>query len=167
MAGRALTITSRIVFLLCGLTTLLTGVPYVLLRGADLPLESEWIIFVVTLGLLGGFSVVVASLPRSWIAKACKLERDDQRIFSTPLKVLGGFAAISYLFAVGAYFAPRSWDLNSQIMLSLCPMYVVKMTIDPPAVTVFFLLAPMNAAVYGSLGLTLGYLWLFFRRSVR
>jgi hypothetical protein len=167
MAGRALTITSRLVFLLCGLATLLTGAPYVLLRGADLPLESEWIVFVVVLALVGGFSVVVALLPRSWIAKGCKLEREDQQMFSKPLKVLGGFAAISYLFAVGAYFVPRSWDLNSQIMLSLCPMYIVKMTIDPPAVTIFFLLAPMNAAVYGSLGLTLGYMWLFFRRSVR
>lgn len=167
MAGRALTVTSRIVFILCGLTSLLTGAPYLLLRGADLPVESEWIVFVVVLGLVGGFSVVVASLPRSWIAKAGKLERDDPRVFSTPLKALGWFAAFSYLFAVGAYFAPRSWDLNPQFMLSLCPMYVVKMTIDPSAVTIFFLLAPMNAAVYGSLGLTLGYMWLFFRRSIR
>jgi hypothetical protein len=30
-------------------------------------------------------------------------------------------------------------------------------------VTTFFLLAPMNAAVYGSLGLTLGYARLAFR----
>jgi hypothetical protein len=45
-------------------------------------------------------------------------------------------------------------------MFSLCPMYIVRMTFDPPPAAVFFLLAPMNAAVYGSLGLTLGYTWL-------
>jgi hypothetical protein len=42
-------------------------------------------------------------------------------------------------------------------------MYFVKMTFDPSLVAVFFLLAPMNAAAYGSLGLTLGYAWLAFR----
>ena len=35
-------------------------------------------------------------------------------------------------------------------------------TFDPSLVAVFFLLAPMHAAVYGSLGLTLGYAWLAF-----
>jgi hypothetical protein len=41
-------------------------------------------------------------------------------------------------------------------------MYLVKMTFDPPAAAVFLLLAPMNAAVYGSLGLTVAYGWLAF-----
>jgi hypothetical protein len=152
------------VFLLCGLASLLTAVPYVLLRGADLPFESEWIIFVIALGLLGGFSIVVALLPRAWIAKVCRLDRYDQRMFSTPLKVLGGFAAIFYLFAAGAYLAPSSWNLNPQIMLSLCPMYILKMSFDPSPAKIFLLLAPMNAAVYGCLGLSLGYLWLAFRK---
>jgi hypothetical protein len=38
------------------------------------------------------------------------------------------------------------------------------MTFDPSLVSVFFLLAPMNAAVYGALGLTLGYLWMALRK---
>jgi hypothetical protein len=49
-------------------------------------------------------------------------------------------------------------------MLLLCPMYFVKMTIDPSPVAIFFLLAPMNAAVYGALGAVLGYARLAFRR---
>jgi len=164
MSGRAIRATSRIAFLLCGLTSLFTGVPYVMLRGVDLPVQSEWVIFVVALALLGVFSVVFGLLPRSWIAKACKRERDDQRLFSTPLKVLGGFAAISYLVAVVAYLAPHRWKLDPQLMLSLCPLYFVKMTFDPSPVTIFLLLAPLNAAVYGSLGLTLGYAWMAFRK---
>jgi hypothetical protein len=43
-------------------------------------------------------------------------------------------------------------------------MYLVKMTFDPSPVAIFFLLSPMNAAVYGSLGLTVGYVWLAFRK---
>ena len=152
--------TSRITFLLCGLVSLLTCVPYVILRGAELPVQSEWVIFAVALALVGVFSVTVPVLPRSWIAKACKRDRDDKQLFSAPFKLLGGFAAISYLLALVAYLAPHRWNLNPQLMFSLCPMYFVKMTFDPSLMAIFFLLAPMNAAVYGSLGLTLAYAWL-------
>jgi hypothetical protein len=164
MPGRAIRITARIAFLLCGLTSLFTGVPYVMLRGAELPVQSEWVIFVVALALVGLFSVTLAVLPRSWIAKACKKDRDDGRLFSAPLRLLGVFAAISYVLALVAYFAPHRWNLDPQLMLSLCPMYFVKMAIDPSRVAIFFLLAPMNAAVYGALGTTLGYALLAFRR---
>ena len=128
-----------------------------MLRGVDLPVQSEWVIFVVTLALVGLFSLAVALLPRSLIAKVCKKDRDDERLFSTPLIMLGSCAAISYLLALVAYFAPHSWDLNPHLVLALCPMYLVKMTFDPSAISIFLLLAPMNAAVYGSLGVTLGY----------
>jgi len=163
VAVRAIRITSRIVFLACGLISLLTGVPYAMLRGVDLPVQSEWVIFVVALALVGLFSLAVALLPRSLIAKVCKKDRDDERLFTTPLKLLGGFAAISFLLALMAYFAPHSWNLNPQLMLALCPMYLVKMTFDPSPLSIFLLLAPMNAAVYGSLGVTLGYAGLAFR----
>jgi hypothetical protein len=160
MAGRAVKIISRVVFLLCGLISLLTGVPYVILQGADLPFQSEWVIFVIALALVGGFSVVVALLPVRWIARMCRTHPDDTRLFSTPLKVLGSFAAVFYLVALVAYFAPHRWNLNPEFMFPLCPMYFIKMAFDPPPVTIFLLLAPMNAAVFGSLGLTFGYAWL-------
>jgi hypothetical protein len=163
MLGRAVRITSRIAFLLCGLISLFTGAPYVMLRGEGLPVQSEWIIFVVALGLVGVFSMTVAVLPRGWIAKACKKDRDDEQLFSAPLRLLGGFAAISYVLAVVGYLAPHRWNLDPQLMLLLCPMYFVKMMIDPSPVTIFFLLAPMNAGVYGALGTTLGYARLAFR----
>jgi hypothetical protein len=65
--------------------------------------------------------------------------------------------------AVVAYLAPRRWNLDPQLMLVLCPMYLVKMMFDPSPVFVFFLLAPMNAGVYGALGTTVGYVRLAFR----
>jgi hypothetical protein len=136
-----------------------------MLRGAELPVQSEWIIFAVALGLVGVFSLTLAVLPRSWLAKACRKDRDDKRLFSTPLKLLGIFAAIFYILALVAYFAPHSWDLDPQLMLSLCPMYFVKMTIDPSPLAIFFLLAPMNAAVYGALGASGGYALFILRRG--
>jgi hypothetical protein len=160
MSGRAVRTVARIAFLFCGLISLFTTVPYVMLRGVDLPVQSEWVIFAVVLTLVGVFSVTLAVLPRSWIAKACGKDRDDDRLFSAPLKVMGAFAAIFYLVAVIAYLAPNRWNPDPQLMLSLCPMYFVKMTFDPSPLTIFLFLAPMNAAVYGSLGLTLEYAWL-------
>jgi hypothetical protein len=164
MSARAIRITSRIASFLCGLISLFTCVPFLMLRGAELPVQSEWVIFVAALATVGLFSVTVAVLPRSWIAKACKKDRDDEQLFLAPFKWLGVFAAISYLVALVSYLAPHRWDLDPQLMFSLCPLYFVKMTFDPSLIATFFLLAPMNAAVYGSLGLTLGYAWLAFRK---
>jgi hypothetical protein len=164
MPGRPTRITARIAFFLCGATSLFTAAPYVMLRGSELPVQSEWIIFAAALGLVGLCSVTLAFLPRSWIAKACGKDRDDPRIFAMPLKMLAAFAAGFYVLALVAYFAPHNWDLNTQLMFALCPMYFVRMTIDPSPTTVFFLLAPMNAGAYGALGATLGCAWLVFRR---
>jgi hypothetical protein len=162
MSGRALRTISRIAFFLCGGTSLFTGFPYVMLQGTDMPVHRLWFLFPVALGVVGVFSLMVAVLPRSWIAKACKKDRDDKQLFSAPLKLLAVFAAIAYLLALLAYLAPHSWDLNSTLMLSLCPLYFVKLAFDPSLVAVFFMLAPMNAAVFGALGVTLGYVWLAF-----
>jgi hypothetical protein len=135
-----------------------------MLRGAELPVQSEWVLFVAILALVGLFSVTLAVLPRSWIAKAYKKDRDDERLFVGPLKWLGSFAAVSYLLALVAYLAPHRWNLDPQLMLLLCPLYFVRMTFDPSRVITFFLLAPMNAAAYGSLGLTLGFARSAFRK---
>jgi len=164
MTGRAIRVTSRIVFFICGATSLLTCAPYVILQGVALPVQSEWVIFVIALTLVGVFNLSVAVLPRSWIAKACKKDRDDERLFSAPLKMLGAFAAIAYLVALVAYLAPHSWNLNPQLMFALCQMYFLRMNFDPSLVLTLFLLAPMNAAVYGALGSTFGYAWLAFRK---
>jgi hypothetical protein len=164
MSARAIRITSRIAFFLCGVTSFFTAVPFLMLRGAELPVQSEWVLFVAALALVGLVSLSLAVLPRSWMAKACNKDRDDEMLFLGPLKWLGGFAAISYLVALVAYLAPHSWDLDPQLMFLLCPFYFVRMTFDPSLVATFFLLAPMNAAVYGALGLTLGCAWSALRK---
>jgi hypothetical protein len=162
MSGGAIRTISRIVFFLCGVTSLFTGFPYLMLQGSDMPVHRAWFLFPIALGVVGVFSVTIAVLPRSWIAKACKRDRDDRPLFLKPLQWLGSFAAIAYLLALLAYLAPHRWDLDPTLMLSLCPLYFVKLTFDPSRMAVFFMLAPMNAAVYGALGVTLGYAWLVF-----
>jgi hypothetical protein len=164
VAGRAIRNTARVIFFICGLVSLFTCVPYALLRGVDLPVESEWIAFVAVLGPIGLCSLTVAVLSNSRLARIGKMDWQDARLFATPLKLLGFFAALAYLIALFAYLAPHRWNLDPQLMLILCPMYFLKMTFDPSPTTTLFLLAPMNAAVFGSLGLTLSYGWMVLQR---
>ena len=166
MPGRASRIAFRIVSILCGLVTLVTALPYALLRGVDLPVQSEWIPFLVVLGVVGTFNIVAGCLPRTWIGKLYRKPPDDARLFSSPLKLVAWFAAISYGVAAFAYSAPSAWNLNPQVMLVLCPMYFLKMTFDPSPLAIFLLLAPMNAAVFGALGLALGALFSALRKRV-
>lgn len=165
MSPRALRITSRIVFWISGLASLVTAYLYVSEQGEDMPVQSEWIIFTVAWGLIGVVSVVAGTIPRSWIARICKSDREDRRLFSRPLTVLGIFAAIAYLVACFGFVAPHTWLPNLQLMMILCPLYLVRTLIDPSPVWIFLVLAPMNAAVFGALGLTLTYAWMAVRRQ--
>jgi hypothetical protein len=156
MSARTVRAMSRVVFFICGVISLFTAFPFAMLRGAELPVQSEWIIFVVILAVTGLFGVTVAVLPRSWIAKACGRNRDDARLFLAPLKWLGSFAAVSYCVALVAFLAPNRWNLDQQLMFPLCPLYFVKMTFDPSLAMTFLLFGPMNAGVYGAVGLIFG-----------
>ena len=49
MSASAIRTTSRIAFVLWGLISLFTGVPFLMLRGSELPDQSEWVIFVAIL----------------------------------------------------------------------------------------------------------------------
>ena len=163
MTGRSLRVSSRLVFFLCGLVSLVTAVPFALLRGVGLPYQSEWVVFVAALGVTGLLAITLAVMRISWIARLCKTEHDDVRIYSSPAKLASAFALVAYVMAVFAHFVPQAWNLNPQVMFALCPLYVVRMTFDPSASMVLFLLAPMNSATYGSLGAVLGFVWLAIR----
>ena len=65
--------------------------------------------------------------------------------------------------AVGEYFIPHQWNVNTLFLLVLCPMYLIRLTLDPPLLWVFVILAPMNAALWGAFGTVLGYVRLAFR----
>jgi hypothetical protein len=119
--------------------------------------HDQWSLIAIALMAVGGFGIVIALLPRSWIEKACRIGPDDHRLLSVPIKSLASFAVFSYLLTVGLDFAPHSWHLGPQLVFSLCPACALSITVDPSLWSVLLLLAPMNAAIYGSLGATLGY----------
>jgi hypothetical protein len=166
MAGRAVNITARILFFLSGVVSLAVAALFAMLRGSDLPSQSEWVIFTVILGLVGAISVLAAVFPAAWTARVCRV-KDKSSLFSRPLRVLGVFAVVSYLLTVAFFFTPREWNLSGYLWtFLLCPAYIVRVTLDPNAVELFLILAPIDAAGYGGIGTVVGF-WLAASRKLR
>ncbi len=157
MAGRAVNITARILFFVSGAVSLVVAALYAMLRGSDLPSQSEWVIFTVVLGLVGAVNVLVAFFPASWTARIFRV-RDKSSLFSLPFRMLGVFAVVSYLLTVGLFYTPHEWNLGGSLWtFLLCPVYLVRVTLDPNRMQIFLMFAPMNAAMYGAIGTALGF----------
>jgi len=160
MANSATGILSRLTFVVCGTISVLIGNLYRNVTGAPGPVtHAHWDALSVSLIAVGGFAVVLAMLPSSWIA----MGPGDQSPLLVPLKMLGGFAAFSYLLTVGLYFASSSWHPSPRLLFSLFPACVLTITVDPSLGSVLFFLAPVDAAIHGSVGAVVGAVLVFVR----
>jgi hypothetical protein len=75
---------------------------------------------------------------------------------SSPSKLFAWFAGCTYLWTVLLYFAPHTWHPPALLVFLLCPACLLTITVDPSFGTVLAALAPINALVYGLIGLVLG-----------
>ena len=79
--------------------------------------------------------------------------------FSKPMKLAVIFAACAYLWTVALAFVPPSRaNIPPLLVFLMCPACIFTVTVDPSFSTVAILLAPMNALVYGVIGICLGSL---------
>jgi hypothetical protein len=147
----------------CGLISVLLSRIYDALRGFDPASRGSGSLFSVALMVVGGFAVFVALLPCYWVKKAFNIQPDKST--SVPIKMLAGFAIVSYLVIVGLFFVPPSWHPSPLFIFSLCPACALTVTADPSLGTVLLGLAPLSAAVYGSLGGVLGYVSVVLRKD--
>ena len=161
MASSLIGILSRLAIFVCGMISLAVSRVYWELHNVDHAFGA-WRIFSLALMVVGGFAVAIALLPTSWVEKAFKIRPGKHPSF-VPLKMLGCFSVCSYLLSVGFYFAPRSWNPSPQLLFSICPACALAITVDVSLGTFLTLLAPLNAAVYGSVGAALGYVLVVFR----
>lgn len=162
MASSLLGLPSRLAFFVCGMISVALSRIYFALQGLDPSSHRWWSLFSRILVAVGGFAIVIAVLPGSWVEKLCKLEPD--KLSLVPIKMLGIFASVSYLLIVGLSLAPHSWHPSPQIVFAVCPACALTITVDPSLGTVLLALAPVSAAVYGSLGGVLGYLLVVFHQ---
>jgi hypothetical protein len=81
------------------------------------------------------------------------------------LKLSLGLGALSYLITVGLYFVPPFWHLSASAVFAICPACVLTVTVDPSFASVALILAPIDAMVYGAVGLAIGLVAETFRSS--
>jgi hypothetical protein len=155
---------SSLAFLVCGLVAVSLSSPYRSLRGFGVLPNTELSVYSIASIVVGGFSVVIALIPSSWVEKVCKIR--PGKLSSVPVRMLGGFAAIYYLLAAGLWFTPHVWDHSPRLLFSACPACVLTGTFSSsPTAFFLLLLAPLSAAVYGSLGAALGYVIVVLRQE--
>jgi hypothetical protein len=150
----------------CGMISILLSRSFRSIQGVVPGAKIHWSLFSTALMLIGGLTVVIALLPSLWLERACNSGPHTKDRSSMPTKLLGGFALFSYLLVIGLNFAPPSWHPSAQVVYLVCPACVLTITVDPSFGTVALLLAPLSAAVYGSLGALVGYFFLAIRNRI-
>jgi hypothetical protein len=160
MATGLLRWASRLALIASGMISLLLSRTFRSFQGVMPSVNVNWPLFATALTLIGSLTVVVALLPSSWLDRARNTGSPTKVHRSAPIKLSAVFAVISYLFTVGLNFAPLNWRLSATIVYLVCPGCVLTITVDPSFGAVALVLAPLNAAVYGSLGALLGYFFL-------
>lgn len=68
---------------------------------------------------------------------------------------------LGFSIAVGIRAAPTTWRPSPGLVFSVCPAAMLSISVDPSWLTVLVLLAPINAALYGAVGVVLA--WIFDR----
>jgi hypothetical protein len=162
MATRLIGISSRVAFFVCGVISVLLSNLYRDLQDLGSLPNSELRLFSIALRVVGGLAVIIALLPGSWVEKACKVEPAKPSLF--PIKMFAVFAVVSFLLIVGLNLTAHSGHPSPQFVFSVCPACALTITVDPSLATVLLGLAPLSAAVYGSLGAVLGYLSVVLRK---
>jgi hypothetical protein len=163
MATGLLKLASRLALIACGMISILLSRTFRSFQGVMPAVNVNWHLFATALMVIGSLTVAIALLPSSWLDRACNSEASTKNYSSLPIKLAAVFALVAYLFTVGLDFAPRNWHLSANMLYVVCPACVATITADPSFGAVALVLAPLNAAVYGSFGVLLGYSFLAVR----
>ena len=76
---------------------------------------------------------------------------------SLPIKVALGIGIVGYCVAIGLYLAPSHWHPTPTFVFAVCPPAMLTITVDPSLLAVATVLAPLNAVLYGIVGLLIGF----------
>lgn len=156
----------RIAFFICGSMTIAIGRVYGgLHRFAPTP-RSEWLPFSYALMIVGTIAVCFSFLPTAWVQGAAATRAEVGKLTPfTPFRFLWIFAATGSLFVAISSFVPlRFAQPPAPLVYSLCPACVLTITVDPSWPTILFILAPLNALVFGAFGGVVGTAYAIARR---
>src|SRR5580658_8750735 len=135
---------------------------YVALRSFDPASRGSWSLFSVALITVGVLAVFIALLPGSWVRKAFKIEpAKSTSVHQDARRLCRRFLPPDCRTLL------RTAQLASQLPVCVFPMSSVRFNHHcwPSLGTVLLGLAPLSAAVYGSLGGVLGYASVILRKG--
>jgi len=163
--SRSKAFAGRLVLCVCGALSLLVARSYGTLRLFYPSDRWVWTVFSLTLAGAGIISIVVGLLPDSW-ARAGSGERpgEGSSLLQWPVTLLAVFSVVSYVVVALLAVLHPSTRLSPVAVYSLCPSCVLTLTVDPSLASSLLLLAPLSAAVYGSVGAVIGLLVRFARK---
>jgi hypothetical protein len=141
----------RAALLICGVVTVLIGRVYGGVRQFAPERGMAWLSFSYALLLVGIIAVGISLMPRKW-AQGITERPSELRRF-TAFRFLVCFAALGMiLVALFSVVPPGLAQPSMGLVYPLCPACVVSVTVDPSLTTTLFLLAPLNALVFGAVG---------------
>ena len=147
--------TKRVAFFICGLMTVVIGRLYSGLQRFAPTQKIAWLPFSYALLIVGTIAVFVSFLPTTWVQRISAERTEPRRV--TPFRFLWSFAAIGFLLVVVSSFVPLRFARPPvPLVYSLCPACVLTITVDPSLPTILFVLAPLNALVFGAVGGVIG-----------
>jgi hypothetical protein len=145
----------RIAFFVCGIMTAVIGRLYSGLQQLGPTLKIAWPHFPDALIIVGASAVCISLLPTAWVQSIAAKDTKPHRF--TPFRFLLSFAALGlFLVVVFSFMPPSLVRLPISLVYSLCPACVLTATVDPSLTTAVFVLAPMNALVFGAIGGVIG-----------
>jgi hypothetical protein len=145
----------RIAFFVCGIMSAVIGRLYSGLQELGPTLKIGWPHFPDALIIVGACAICISLLPTAWVQSIGAKNTKPHRF--TPFGFLLSFATLGlFLAVVFSFITPSLVRLPTPLVYSLCPACVLTATVDPSLTTTVFVLAPMNALVFGAVGGVIG-----------
>ena len=149
-------ITARLLLLLCGAAAVRISAVCRSLRRFFPDNHESWLALTIILLLAGGVSLLAAVTPRRWVVKMRGADFGRDFPDKLAIRLLLVFATFSYLLVAALTVAGPSLEIPPGILYAVCPACALTITVDPSLISVLLVLAPVNAAVYGAIGATIG-----------
>ena len=121
MPTYAKVIAARFAFLLCGAAAVCMSVVCRSWRTFFPDASGQWLTLSIALLTVGGVSLIAAIIPLKWIVNLRGADLDNEFKRKLPIRMLLGFAALSYLSVVGLTLAGPALSLPPGIVYTLCP----------------------------------------------
>ena len=132
----------------CGFVAVSTGSLYIPLAFA---LSAFLIYLAITLLLIGTLCIVSSALAvfATWKHEASMPSRGEKRASF----IFVGFILVGYLIPASMQLLlPATTHVPALLLFSVCPAAMAAATVDLSSSTVFLVLAPWNAMIFGALG---------------